>query len=181
MTLIECLSEVSDPRRDQGKRTTKSQLFLLILLSNLCGHFGGRGISRFAKIHVSSFTSELKLKHGIPSHVTITDFINRIDQESLIKAFNKWTNSFVPLKKGESISGDGKVLGSTVTNPCSTNQDFQVIVSLFCQESGLVYALDEYKNKNKESEIGLIRVLIDKLDGLGLNIFLDALHCQKKQ
>ena len=179
-TLAQCLSKVPDPRRAQGKRTTKSQMFILIILSNLCGHFGGRAISRFIEIQESSFNSVLCLKHKVPSHVTITDFINRVDQKSMIKAFNNWTIGFVPLQKEDFISGDGKVLGSTVVAPCSKNQDFQAIVSLFCQESGLVYALDEYKNKNKESEINVLRFLVDKLEGMGLTIFLDALHCQKK-
>jgi len=179
MTLEFCLKEITDPRRDQGKRISLVQLFSLIIISNLCGHLGGRAVGRFARAHQSSFTKELCLKHKVPSHVTITDFINRVNQQEMIEAFNKWTSNYVPLKKGEAISGDGKALGSTVTNTYSQHQDFQAIVSLFCQQSGLVYALEQYKNK-KESEVEVVRFLLDKLEGMGLNIFLDALHCQKK-
>lgn len=98
----------------------------------------------------------------------------------MIEAFNKWTSNYVPLKKGEAVSGDGKALVSTVTNAHSEHQNFQAIVSLFCQQSGLVYAVEEYKNK-KASEANVVRFLLDKLEGMGLNIFLDALHCQKKR
>lgn len=180
MTLETCLSEIQDPRRGQGQRFSLTQLFTLIILSNLCGHLGGRPVARFAKIHQSSFTKELGLKHKVPSHVTISTFIDRVDHKAMIQAFNKWTSNYVPLKKGESISGDGKALGSTVSNQSNGQQYFQAIVSLFCQQSGLVYAVEEYRNK-KESEINVVRFLIQKLEGMGLNIYLDALHCQKKQ
>ena len=180
IALEQCLSDVQDPRRSQGRRISKNQLFVLIILSNLCGHLGGRPISRFAKHHKEAFTKELGLKHKIPSHVTITDFINRVDQQAMINAFNKWAGDFVPLQKGDFISGDGKVLGSTVVKPCTKNQDFQAIVSLFCQQSGLVYALEKHRQQ-KENEINVVRFLIVKLKDMGLNIFLDALHCQKKQ
>lgn len=180
MTLENCLLEIKDPRRSQGLRFTLTQLFSLIIISNLCGHLGGRPVARFINIHQSTFTKELDLKHKVPSHVTISNFIDRVDHQEMIQAFNKWTSDYVPVKKGEPVSGDGKALGSTVTNQSNGNQDFQAIVSLFCQESGLVYALDEYRNK-KESEINVVRFLVQKLEGMGLNIFLDALHCQKKQ
>ena len=180
MTLENFLTEVQDPRRKQGQRITLTQLFSLIIISNLCGHFGGRPIARFAKNHHLGFTKELGLKYEIPSHVTISGFINKVDQQEMINAFNNWTNFYVPLEKNQAISGDGKALGSTVSNPSDHSQDFQAIVSLFCQDSGLIYALEQYKNK-KESEINVVRFLVEKLEGMGLNIFLDALHCQKKQ
>jgi len=180
MTLQTCLNEIPDPRRSQGQRISMTQLFSLIVISNLCGHFGGRPVEGFAKIHQTSFIKELGLKYGVPSHVTISDFINRVDQQAMIDAFNKWTSNYVPLQKGESISGDGKALASTISNQSSKSQDFQAIVSLFCQQSGLIYALEQYRNK-KESEINVVRFLIKELEGMGLNIFLDALHCQKKQ
>jgi len=180
MTLASCLQEVNDPRRPQGLRISLSQLFSMVVISNLCGHFGGRPIANFAKVRESSFTEQLNLKHPVPSHVTISDFINRVDQQEMIDAFNKWTSNYVPLAKGQLVSGDGKALGSTVSELNNSTQDFQAIVSLFSQESGLVYAIEQYRNK-KESEIQIVQFLVEKLKGMGLNLYLDALHCQKKQ
>ena len=173
------IKKVLNPRRSQGQRIKKDQLFSIIFLSNLCGHFGGRGISRFAKIHEKSFREELNLKHKVPSHVTFSDFIKRIDHKEVIKAFNNWTRSCIVLGKENMISGDGKALGSTVSNSQTKNQSFEAIVSLFCQKTGLVYAIETYKN-NKESEINVIQFLIKELKQMGLTIYLDALHCQKK-
>ena len=179
MTLFEALANVKDPRRKQGQRLNKEQLLAIIILANLCGHFGGRGIARFGKAHSETLSTGLKLKHQIPSHVTISGFINRVDEGEMKDAFNKWAGNYVPIEKGKFVSGDGKALGSTVSDCHGSNQDFQAVVSLFIQESGLVYAIESYRN-SKKSEIGIVRFLLDKLKGMGLTIFLDALHTQKK-
>lgn len=178
MTLESCLLDIRDPRRAQGQRISLSQLLSLIIISNLCGYFGGRPIAAFAKSYASTFTDALGLRHAIPSHVTISSIINNIDQTELISAFKKWAAPLVKLKGGDMFSGDGKALGSTVKNAQTKNQEFEAIVSIFCQKSGLVYSLERYEN-NKESEINVIRFLIKELKGMGVTLYLDALHTQK--
>ncbi len=171
MSLLKILSEdVTDPRRKQGLRTTLAQLYSMIIICNLCGHFGGRGVADFAKIHQKTFIEQLKLKHGVPSHVTFSDILKRTSEKQLIAAFNKWTQDFVPLEKGDKISGDGKALGSTVENSQSGNQTFTGVVSLFCQQSGLIHSIQRYENA-KESEIGIVQYLINQLKIKGLILF----------
>lgn len=171
MSLLTILSEdVTDPRRSQGLRTTLPQLFSMIIISNMCGHFGGRGVSRFSKIHEATFTEQLGLKHGVPSHVTFSEVLNKTSEKQLIIAFNKWSSGFVDLKKGIKVSGDGKALASTVTNSHSGNQTFTGVVSLFCQQSGLVHSIQRYENA-KESEIGIVQYLVNQLKVKGLILF----------
>ena len=178
MSLYEVFETVSDPRRKEGLRTTLPQMFCMITLSNLCGHFGGRPVARFAKAHEDTFTEALHLRHGVPSHVIFSDVLNRVDSKELINAFNKWASTFVPVEQYESVSGDGKALASTVTHHGNTNQDFEAVVSIFCQKSGLVRAVDQYRN-SKQSEINVVRFLIEQFNGMGLTFHLDALHAQK--
>ncbi|MDW7692607.1 ISAs1 family transposase [Flammeovirgaceae bacterium SG7u.111] len=178
MTLEEAFSTVRDPRRAQGQRISHIQLLSIVIISNLCGYLGGRAVARFAKAHSKTFTELLKLKHGVPSHVTISGLINRLDQQEMINAFNSWASSFVKLAGEDAVSGDGKALGSTVSNAHGQTQNFQAIVSLFTQKSGLVYSLETYRNK-KESEIDVVRLLCSRLKDMGVTIFLDALHTQK--
>jgi len=178
MTLYESLQSVKDPRRAQGQRTSKEQLFSMIIISNLCGHFGGRGISRFSKVHQEVMNEYLHLKHKIPSHVTFTDVLNRVDSKELIKAFNTWASYFVSLDKGAAVSGDGKALASTVKNAHKSSQDFEAVVSIFCQQSGLVRLVEQYRNA-KKSEISIVRNLLGDLKDMGLTIHLDALHIKK--
>lgn len=94
-------------------------------------------------------------------------------------AFHEWTKNYVSLEKGEQVSGDGKALKSTVKNYSSNAQDFEGVVSFFAHQSGLVYALENYKNK-KVSEINVVHFLLNRLKNMGVTIHLDALHCQKK-
>lgn len=180
MSLYDALRAVKDPRRGQGLRNDLGKMFCMTIIANLCGYFGGRPVARFGKAYAKTFTDELNLKHPVPSHVTFTDLINRVDQGELIAAFNKWAEGYVPLEKDEMVSGDGKALGSTVTDQHGKGQDFQAIVSLFCQKSGLVRSIEQYRNA-KDSEIDVVRFLVKKLKGMGVTIFLDALHTQKKQ
>ena len=182
MTLLEGLSGLKDPRRNQGKRTGLIELLVMSILSICCGSVGYRGISRFCKVHQKELTDLLSLKHSIPSHVTFSTVLQKISLSEFISLFNNWSNDFCVNTTGDWICADGKVLRSTVSDCHSTTQDFQAIVSLFCQNSGLVYKLDSYHNKEKAvGEQSIIRSMVSKMKDLGMIITLDALHSQKKQ
>jgi len=181
MSLLKILTEkVDEPRRSQGLRTNLPQMFSMIIISNLCGHFGGRAASRFSQHYQSTFTELLNLEHPVPSHVIFSDVLNRVDENQLIAAFNEWANKYVPLEAGELVSGDGKALGSTVENSGNSNQTFTAIVSLFCQKSGLVHSLKQYRN-DKVSEINIVRFLIKELKAKGLTLFLMPYTFKKKR
>jgi len=169
---------VKDPRRGQGQRYTLSQLFTMIILSNMCGYLGGRPAAKFSKNHASTLRDLLSLKYGTPSHVVFSDIMNRVDENELINAFNKWTSDYVPLQTGDDVSGDGKALRSPIKDGKGSGQKFQAVVSIFCQQSGLVYALKQYQN-SKESEINVVQFLVQKLKDMEITLFLDALHAQK--
>lgn len=178
MTLYECLLEVKDPRRREGLRIDLGQMFCMIIVANICGYIGGRPAARFAKAYSSTFTKMLNLRHAVPSHVTFSELLNRTDQKQLVAAFNKWSSLFVPIKKGDAVSGDGKALGSTVMDSHGNGQSFESVVSLFSQQSGLVHSLEHYRS-SKETEIDIVCFLINKLEGMGATLYLDALHTQK--
>ncbi len=145
-------------------------MFSMVIISNLCGHLGGRLIAKFTKIYGSTFKEMLNLKHPPPSHVIFSDILNRTDEKQLIGAFNEWSKNFVPLEKGTFISGDGKALGSTIQNAQNSHQTFQAVVSLFCQKSGLVRSLKEYQNA-KVSEINVVKFLVKQLKAKGSVLF----------
>ena len=150
MTLSECFSQLPDPRRSVGLRTDLSQLLSMVTLSYLCGWTGYRPVARFCKVHSVLLTETLLLRHGVPSHVTFREVLMNIDQPILIERFNSWAGQYVDLSSGDWVSGDGKTLCSTVSKPHGNNQDFQAVVSIFGQQSGLVYAVETYQNKSKE-------------------------------
>ena len=180
MDLLSALSSVEDPRRAQGQRVSLEQVLIMSILSYLCGQIGYRGISRFSKAYSDSLTELLGLKHAVPSHVTFADVLSRLDQQQVIGAFNEWAQNFAPLTRYSWISGDGKALGSTVSDMHGKDQDFQAVVSFFARESGLVHSLEQYTNKEKaRGEGDLLKFLISQLEAMGAIISVDALHTQK--
>ena len=182
MNLSECFSQIPDPRRSVGLRIDLNQLLSMVTLSYLCGGTGYRPVARFCKVHSELLTEVLLLRHGVPSHVTFREILMNIDQPALIEAFNSRASQYVDLSLGDWVSGDGKTLCSTVSDCHGKNQDFQAVVSIFGQQSGLIYAVEEYHNKSKEKgEMDVLRFLIDKLSGMGITLTVDALHTQKKR
>lgn len=180
MILSACFENLQDPRRSVGLRTDLNQMLSMVTLSYLCGYVGYRPVARFCKAHSSEFIELLSLRHGVPSHVTFRELLQNIDQSSLIDAFNTWASNYVELDQGDWLSGDGKTLSSTVSDCHGKNQNFQAVVSLFGQQSGLVYAIEQYKNKEKgRAEVHILRFLLDRLKGMGVTISVDALHTQK--
>lgn len=179
MSLEESLLEIQDPRRGQGMRYSLYQMFSMIILSILCGHLGARGVARFSKAHELTFKKLLKLKHPVPSHTSFNTFLNMIPEKELIAAFHKWTSSYIPLSEfQEGVSGDGKALKSTIES--GKGRSFQAVVTFFTHKSGLAHSISTYRNE-KASEIHVVQFLLDRLKDMGITMYLDAVHCQKKQ
>lgn len=178
MSLLRNLSTITAPRRKEGIRTSIEQIFCMVTISYLCGYYGYRPLAKFCRSHKALFISEFGLKHGVPSHVTFREVLKNIDQQELITAFNTWAKDYVALSEGDVLSGDGKSLKSTLTNQSTSSQDFQSVISLFCQKTGLVAQIATYRNQ-KKSEIEVLLELIKTLNMSGLTIRMDALHTQK--
>jgi hypothetical protein len=182
MSLPDCFSSLTDPRRSVGMRTTLPQILSMTFIGYLCGSTGYRPLTRFCKAYAETFTEALSLRHPVPSHVTFRTVLQGLDQQALIEAFNSWAKDFVELSPSDWVSSDGKSLNSTVSNCHKSSQDFQAVVSLFAEQKGLVYAIEQYRNKSKETaETDIVRFLIDKLQGMGITLTVDALHTQKKR
>ncbi len=64
-----------------------------------------------------------------------------------------------------------------MVNMHDSGQDFQAVVSMFCQQRGLVRVIGEYRNA-KKSEVEF-RNLLQHLKDAGAIIRTDALHTQK--
>lgn len=181
-SLSSYLGELVDPRRSVGLRTSLDQLLIMTILGYLCGYTGYRPLARFCRAHQSSLIELLSLRHGVPSHVTFRHVLSNLDEAALIRCFNQWASAGLKQHPSPWISADGKTMNSTVTDPHGHGQNFQAVVSLFGQESGLVYALEEYHNKGKEkAETDLVRMLLEHIKGMGLTLTVDALHTQKKR
>ena len=102
-----------------------------------------------------------------------------LDYEELQLIFNKWSKEYSLIPASEWISLDGKGLKNTVTNYDNSKQNLINCVSAFSHQRKLVLGVKMMANQ-QESEINVVRDLIDLLDLTGVVFTFDALHCQKK-
>ncbi|NDV79873.1 ISAs1 family transposase [Dysgonomonas sp. 511] len=179
MTLLDCLSQVKDPRRKQGQRFELDKLLLLIIMAMLRGCYHYREIARFCLYHQSDLTRLLKIrsKH-MPSHVTIRQLVLSLDFSSLQTCFHKWAKQYVPIEENEWICIDGKAIKSTVSDSHNSYQNFVCLVSLFSQKREQIIYAEKFDSK-QTSEITVVEQLIESLDLKDVIFTLDALHCKK--
>ncbi len=102
-----------------------------------------------------------------------------LDYQELQLVFNQWSQQYSLIPSSEWISIDGKSLNNTVSNYDNAQQNFINCVSAFSHQRKLVLGIKMMENK-EESEITVVRDLIELLDLTGMVFTFDALHCQKK-
>ncbi len=176
--LQDFLKQVPDHRRPQGQRVPHLYFLEMIVLAGMSGNYGLRPVARFIKNNSSFFEKRYKLLHGVPSGSSVQNFITGLDFTALTQALHNWTKQFLDSSKWMSI--DGKALGSTVSDMHDKQQNFKMIVNMFCHEKEILVQAKSFQNK-KSNEALSARELIASLEMQGITFVMDALHCQKKQ
>lgn len=180
MELNSFFSSLQDPRRKQGQRYPLEAMLWMIFISLASGYHGYRKIAKFCQSNSVFFAEYFGLRHGVPSHVSFRSLLMSLDKVGVGLQFNALIGASVALKPDDWVCGDGQALRSTVIAASTSSQDFCSVVSLYCQSSGLTCAMQDYKQK-KDHEGEVLRDLLDNIRAQGVNLTLDALHCQKKQ
>ncbi|AKD02977.1 ISAs1 family transposase [Pontibacter korlensis] len=177
VNLLECLRQVPDFRRAQGRRYPLAETLCMVVMSIMSGYCAYREIGRFISHNQQELTACLGLgRKRLPSHVTIRQVLTHVDFQALAAAFRRWAAG----QGRRVVSIDGKSLRSTVSEHANERQNLVVLVSAFCQQTGLIEEVGRFENA-RQSEIGSVRDLLDRMQQRGLLLTLDALHCQKKQ
>jgi len=147
----------------------------------MTGYTGYRALGDFAKSHQQALTKNFGIRRReVPSYSTIRRVIMGVDWTNFIEIFNQWANQLtITDDESKWLAIDGKSLRSTIKHYCDNQQNFVSIISVFCQDNGLVLYLAKMENK-KESEISHVQD-IARISGLKGKVFTaDALHCQKQ-
>lgn len=173
------LSNIEDPRRKQGLRYPMDKTLLMIVMSIIDGASSYRRMGRFMIRHEKVFIEIFKLKHGVPSYVSIRKILQGIDLKVFNEKFIKWMSSELDKPENQWLSIDGKSIRSTLKNANNKLQSFVNVVNIFSHSSGLVIGQNSHDSK-KALEAEQVRQMVRDLDKEGLFICLDALHCQKK-
>ena len=179
-TLIDYLKQIPDQRSPHGRRHPLWLVLLIIIMGMMSGYWGYRQLGRFVERHRRELIARLQIpKARVPSYSVIRRVMLNLDYRQLQLVFNQWSQQDSLIPSSEWISFDGKSLKNTVTEYDNAQQNFINCVSAFSHQRKLVLGVLMMENK-EESEINVVRDLIELLDLTGVVFTFDALHCQKK-
>lgn len=176
MELYEKLSELTDTRREQGKRHDIELIVMLVIFATFSGYYKLIAIGDFVKRNEKKFIELFKPeKNRLPSVSTIRRVLIIIDFNELKEILEEWTSKQIEIKPGDLISIDGKEIKGTI--PDEENKAINLI-SMFFSEKKIT--LSTSKVDEKSNEIPKVQEMLKKFSGNGVIITADALHCQKK-
>lgn len=180
--LQDYLGEMTDFRRPQGRRFSLVSMLEMIILAGMSGRFGANPVSRFIENNKEYFIERYQFSHGVPGKTMIHNFLTGLEYKELNLVLKNWILDIMKSqdKSDEWISLDGKSIRSTLSDPCTSAQNYINLVSAFSTSMGLVISTQRHEN-NKSNEIPCVRELINDLELKGVSFTLDAIHCQKKQ
>lgn len=174
-SIVELLSEIEDPRRDNANRRHE---LIDILVIALCGMLSAAddwvSIALYGRTKKDWFAQYLSLPNGIPSHDTFNRVFARIDPEQFMGCFLRWINAIRPALGREVIAVDGKTVRRSHDGD---NKAAIHMVSAWATENNLV--LGQVKTEEKSNEITAIPELLQALALKGCLVTIDAMGCQK--
>ena len=112
-TISEVFSQIEDPRVDRAKHHPLINILTIAICGVICGCNDFVAIEQYGRSKLKWFKSFLDLPHGIPSHDTFTDVLNRIKPEEFASVFTQWVQSLASLCD-DIVALDGKVMRRTL-------------------------------------------------------------------
>ncbi|MDJ0681146.1 MAG: ISAs1 family transposase [Xenococcaceae cyanobacterium MO_167.B52] len=177
---MDYLKEIPDEWDSHGRRHPLWLILIIMIMGIMIGYWGYRELGRFIERHRRELIKMFQVSRAeMPSYSTIRRVMIQLDYEEVTRVFNEWASQYTHYQKGQWIALDGKSLKNTVSNCHNSQQNFITMVSAFSHQRGEVLGLKVMENK-KESEINMVRKLIELLDLSEVIFTMDALHCQKK-
>jgi len=170
------LSQLTDKRREQGKRHQIELVAIIVILGIMNGYDGYRAIGDFIERNREELISTFKPKKDrLPSFSTIRRVMCKVDFDELCSIFEEWADNNISITEKEWISLDGKMISGTFPEEI---HKFVNLVSLFCVDKKLVFSVG--KVDEKSNEIPKVQELIERFPGKKVIFRADAMHCQTK-
>lgn len=180
-TLLSLFSEVTDPRRDQGKMYPLPTILLYTVLAILAGAKSYRQVHGFIDIHLVRLNAAfgLFLRHA-PAYTTVRFILRGLDAHELERVFRAHAADLSGMVIGDAASPacvaiDGKTLRGSFD--AFNDQQAAHVLSAFSTERRLI--LGHLAVVEKSNEIPAAQQLIASLGLTGRLFTLDAMHAQK--
>lgn len=178
-TLLECLSDLPDPRIQRTRRHRLIDILVIAICAFLCGAEGWEDIVEFAHAKRDWLQERLELANGIPCADTFRRVLGRLDPNAFRDAFVTWIQAVQqtlrPKRGSKTIAVDGK----TLRHSFDTAAEQSPIHMVSAWASGLRLVLGQVKVEDKSNEITAVPALLALLDLNGCIVTADAMSCQK--
>jgi predicted transposase YbfD/YdcC len=171
--ILTIFREVRDPR-DFTARHDLGEILFLVLCGLLCGETTSVDIADFAAGHEDEFREVLDLRHGPPSHDTISRVLRLLDPHELEQALRACLSAMGQhLRRGSVLAVDGKALRGAYE--AGQRHMPPLMVSVF---DGLTRLSLAQTRAGPGGEAAAARTLIESLRPKGCTLTADALHCR---
>jgi len=180
--LLAQLNGLPDPRRRAGKRHPVGLVVLLAIMATVSGMSSYRAMGSFVRSNQAELIRRLGVEKGrLPCYSTIRRVLMGLPTQELSQVLGQWNRAALDTGQlYEWVHIDGKAMKGTVEHYGERNQDFVNVVSLFFQPAKLVVGSASFHNK-EQSEIKVVRDLLESTDLEGVIFTADAMHAQKKR
>ncbi|HEX4131693.1 MAG TPA: ISAs1 family transposase, partial [Pirellulales bacterium] len=175
LSLVECFSEVEDPRVERGKQHWLIDILCLAVLAVVAGAEGWEDIEEFGHQKQDWLKRHLRLPNGIPSHDTISRVFRQLKPAAFQQAFGRWIESLEQPLGLRHVAIDGKTLRRS--HDRQTMKSALHAVCAWSVENHLV--LGQQATDQKSNEITAIPAVLQLLQLNGALITIDAMGCQK--
>ncbi len=174
-TIIDHFSDLSDPRRQAGRRHLLSDLVTIAICAVICGADEWSNMAEFGRSKLEWFSRFLALPHGIPSEDTFARVFAALAPEAFERCFLSWINDLAGSSKGQLIAIDGKTLRRSFDRPAKKAAIH--MVSAWASTNNLCFG--QLATEAKSNEIKAIPKLLKVLELDGATVTIDAMGCQK--
>jgi len=172
-TISKAFGELTDPRINRNLRHPLINIITISICAIICGCDDFCSIEEYGNSKAEWFKSFLDLEHGIPSHDTFSDVLNRLKPKEFAQAFTQWVSQLGNLKD-DIVSIDGKTMRGTLDKASGASAIH--LVSAWSAKNNFCFG--QVKVDEKSNEITAIPLLLDLLDIEGATITMDAMGCQ---
>jgi predicted transposase YbfD/YdcC len=171
--ILTIFRQVRDPR-DFTARHDLGEMLFLVVCGLLCGEKTSVDIADFAAGHETEFREVLELRHGPPSHDTISRVLRLLDPHELERAVRACLAAMGRhLRRGAVLAVDGKALRGAYE--VGHRHMPPLMVSVF---DGLTRLSLAQTRAGHGGEAAAARTLLKSLRPKGCTVTADALHCR---
>lgn len=188
-TLLSLFSQVSDPRRGQGKIYPLAPILLFTVLAMLAGARSYRQVHGFIQTHLDRLNDGFGLSlRRAPAYSSVRFILHGLDADEVERVFREHAAGLVagpaevPTEgpaEGASLPPTVAIDGKTLRGSFDAFHDRKAahVLSAFAGDGQII--LGHLAIAEKSNEIPAAQAMIGALGLTGRLFTLDAMHCQK--